>query len=719
MPTPRPLLLSFLLLLCSAASAQLFDQTHILEAYNCRCGPDGKATNSIQLAMRLDGTKTLHTALNSLVGCSRIFLNVDGERFPYHIALANGKDNVARLEPTEVGLKIAELEKRLKKAPRFDLLVPGMEQGAKVNVIILQGSGMSKQKRGLPEATLTVAHEGTALRYTFRMADRGEADIDFDRLMGGPVWIEKGKDHLVGLITRIEREAGGVKCTVTGVENIVDKSRTELVLAYVAALEDVPDDCGGRQVYWDGFSSYAFRKVDKVPYRRISKEEKWNKSLRTALMRIREHMRDSIPAKGKNREGEPSLCVFENDLEYVYLAFKEQASTQEQYDWAVLPRFVKAYSNVYCKPRKYGETEFVRDITELNYRVDRLSSEELRLLYELGYDWYAFEGFIKRYFLLSQVGSIRARYDRLMAEEDKVSDPCTQSRMLEELDNHAGNWARHVGLADDPHNEQLMAHLKTLAGLRDTFMAAQLASLEVDRDQLPAVLEGTERDSCLTEAERLRLMKIGRDLSVDHEREAMDYGLDLVEDVRMTVAKAFGENALGNVVTRLFRVEDGVGVELTIRGGGAILDKRLHGNSGQASDTTTVYRHGFPLGSVGDTLSATIAQVFWDRMCADYSSRRWQYRTESMEVIGMADGVPVRSTLSFAEECRQELTANRITDANAQLAYARAWSLRRQLMLGDRCGLYSLLEPSLSSIIHPERGGDYRGVTLRAVMKRK
>lgn len=48
-----------------------------------------------------------------------------------------------------------------------------------------------------------------------------------------------------------------------------------------------------------------------------------------------------------------------------------------------------------------------------------------------------------------------------------------------------------------------------------------------------------------------------------------------------------------------------------------------------------------------------------------------------------------------------------------------AYSLREQLMLGDRCGLYDLLEPKLTAITHPERGGEYRGVRLRAVMKRK
>lgn len=707
------------LLLGSPASAQLFDHAHIIEAYNCRCGDDGQPTNSIQIGLRLDRTLTIHTALNTLAGCNRIFLNVDGDRFPYHITLANGQDNVARLEPMEIGLKINELEKKLKRVPRFEPSVPGMEVGAKVNLIILQGAGISKQMRGLPEASVVAAHKGAALRYTFRMNDRPEADMDFDRLMGGPVWIEKGKDHLLGLITRIEREEGGVRFTVTGLENILDKRRSELLHAYTAALEDTPDDCGGRKVYWNGFSSYAYQKPAKAQYRRISGKEKWNDALRTALLRIREHMRDSIPAKGKNREGEPSLCVFDNDLEYVYLAFMEQASTAEQYDWAVLPRFVKAYSNVFCKQRKFGDTEFVRDIIELNYRVDKLSGDEYRLLYELGYDWKAFEGFIKRYFMLSQVGDIRARYDELMEQQGTASDPCSQRLMLEELNAHATDWSRQVGDPNDPHHQRLLEHRRTIQTSREALITAQLAGMEVDRDNLPMVLKGIERDSCLTGPERMALTKAARDLAVDHEREALDYGIDVLEDVRMAISKSFGEDALANVVTRLFRVEDGVGVEMTIRGGGAILDKRLHGKAGQASDTTTVYRHGFPLGSVGDTLSATIAQVFWDRMCADYASRRWAYRTESVEVIGMADGVPVRSTLRFAEACRQELAAQGIKAPNAQLAYARAWSLRQQLMLGDRCGLYGLLEPSMRAITHTERGGEYRGVTMRAVMKRQ
>jgi hypothetical protein len=233
------------------------------------------------------------------------------------------------------------------------------------------------------------------------------------------------------------------------------------------------------------------------------------------------------------------------------------------------------------------------------------------------------------------------------------------------------------------------------------------------------LLQAIEGDTCLTADEKLRLLKVARNRAVDQERKDLDYAVDVVEQLRTTLAKSFGEDALANVVSRVFRVENGVGVELTIRGGGSILDKRLHGSSGQASDTTTVYRSGFPLGSVGDTLSAAIAQVFWQRMCDDYSSRRWAYRTESVEVVGMADGVPVRSTLRFPEACKQELAKLGITGANAQLAYARAWSLRQQLIAGDSCDLYQLVAPTMRYETYSERGGEYRGVTIRAVMKRR
>jgi len=706
------------LLLPTCVAAQLFPHTHIVEAYNCRCGADGKPTNSIQLGVRLDPSLTIHTALQPLMGCGRILLNVQGERFPVRITLANARDNVARLEPVEMALNINELEKKLKKVPNYQVLGPLAEAG-KPNVVILQGAGMSKQRRGLPEASLKPTTRGGSAEYTFRMDDRKDADIDFDRLLGGPVWVEKGRDQLAGLITGYRHVEGRVEFTVTGVENVLDKRRSTLYHAYLAEHEEDLAECGDRQTYWDGFGTYKYRTGSKATYKRISTKDKWDRSLNDALMRIREHMRDSIPTRGNNREGEPSLCVFVNDLENVFLAFKEQATATEHDNWRVLPRFVKAYSNVHCKQRKYSDTEFSRDIIELNYWVDQIGADELRLLYELHFDWGAFEGFVKRYFLLSQVGGVRARYDTHMLDEGKSGDPCLRLEMLGELDRFATDWAKHVGEAHNPHHEQLLLHRRTLSMAREATLSERMDSLLVDGAALPELLAAIEQDSCLTSGERMRLLKVVREKAVDHEREAIDHGIDLVEDLRTSVAKVFGEDALANVVTRVFRVENGVGVELTIRGGGAILDKRLHGSTGQASDTTTVYRHGFPLGSVGDTLSATIAQIFWDRMCADYASRRWEYRTESVEVIGMADGVPVRSTLRIAEDCRKEIAELGIKDPNAQLAYARAWSLRQQLSHGDRCGLYDLLVPVLTHRTHTERGGEYRGVTMRAVMKRR
>ncbi len=711
--------LATLLLVSVPALGQPLAYTYILEAYNCHCGADGRPINSIQLGVRLDRSLTVHTALNTIVGCGRIFLNVDGERYPYKIVLANGEDNVARLEPVDLGMKIDELEKKMKKEPKFEMLTPDLERSGKPKLIVLQGAGMTKQERALPEGSIIAQHQKGAFRYHVCMEARSDSDIDFDQLLGGPLWVEKGKPYLVGLISEVKSEKAQVCFTVTGLDNVLNKGRTELIHAYLAKLDSEEDDCGGRQVYWNGFATYAFHKLDQPSYKRINSKDKWNKSLRTALHRIREHMRDSIPAKGRSREGEPSLCVFDNDLEYAYLAFAEQASIQEQYDWAVLPRFVKAYSNVYCKRRKFSDTEFIRDITELNYRIDRIGADEIRLLYELGYDWNAFEGFVKKYFLLAQVGAIRLRYDRLMEDAD-LNDPCIQKLMLEELEGHEKNWARQVGVANDPHHERLMVHLADLRTTRKEYVQGRMVAFKKDRHEVQEMILELERDSCVTEPERVQLLKAASEELIDHEKEAIDYGLDVVEEVRRIIERSLGADAMGNVVTKVFRVENGVGIELTIQGGGAILDRRLHGKAGNASDTTTVYRHGYPLGGVGDTLSATIAQVFWDRICQDYASRQWNYRTENVSITGMADGVPVRSTLRFPDACRQELTAQRIVDPNEQLAYARAWSLARSIEhFGDRCGLYSLMEPTISSRTFQERGGQYRGVTLMAVMKKK
>ena len=89
-----------------------------------------------------------------------------------------------------------------------------------------------------------------------------------------------------------------------------------------------------------------------------------------------------------------------------------------------------------------------------------------------------------------------------------------------------------------------------------------------------------------------------------------------------------------------------------------------------------------------------------------------------MAITGMADGVPVRSRLSFAEECSALFTKLGIADLNAQLAFARAWGLREQISQGDNCGLYDLINPTIEFQTFAERDGAYRGVVIRAVMKR-
>ena len=80
--------------------AQLLPQTHVVEAYNCSCGERASATNSIQLGVRLDRSTGIYTALRTLVGCGRIMLNVDGDRFPVRITLANASQLLDRANQT-------------------------------------------------------------------------------------------------------------------------------------------------------------------------------------------------------------------------------------------------------------------------------------------------------------------------------------------------------------------------------------------------------------------------------------------------------------------------------------------------------------------------------------------------------------------------------------------------------------------------------------------
>lgn len=703
----------------SVLKAQFISQTHIIEAYNCDCVGTGRPLRSIQLGVRLDPSLRIHTALSTLVGCGRIVLNVAGERYPFRITMANARDNVATLEPIELATSIPELQKRFKRSPNFAMFEPSEGSVHTLYMVILQGASMTKQKRAIRGISLQpVGHNGVR-RYSFRMESSEREDLHFDELMGGPVWVEQGKDLLSGIVTGITRDKSGFDVVVAPVENMLERSQDQLYHAFLATYrEEVNADCSPKQLYWDGFGTYRFRTSDRPSYQRISPDERWDKSLRKALLRIRAHMADSIPAKGNNREGDPSLCVFANDLENVHLAFNAQASATEQENWRVLPRFVKAYSSVFCKQRKYSDSEFTRDILELNFWMDQIGGEEMRLLYDLGYDWRAFETFVKRYFMLSQVSSIRKRYDGLMAETENLADPCTQRLMLNELNGSIDAWVHYVGRVNDPDQMRLLDHRRVLSVARDSSINAQLTALRSEGNDRSYLLQLIENDSCLSSAERMVLLRAAREISTDSEQLDLDYGIDVVEHLRTSISTAFGEDALANVITRIFRVEDGVGVELTIRGGGAILDRRLHGRAGNASDTTTVYRSGFPLGSIGDTLSATIVRVFWERICDDYASRKWAFRTESIDITGMADGVPVRSNLPFTKECIQEITDQGVIGANEQLAFARAWSLREQLAQGDRCGLYGTLNPTIRHQTFSERGGQYRGVTMRAVMKR-
>jgi hypothetical protein len=707
-----------LALLPGTLAAQQLQQTFVVEGYNCNCA--GAPTNSVQLGVRLDRTLKVYTALSTLVGCGRILLNVEGERFPVRITLANARDNVATLEPIDLASSIPDLEKRLKKAPSYKVPASAAVTDKDLYMVVLKGAELTKEKRSIGRIVLYPDQRAGFVRYRFRLANGAGKAMQYERLMGGPVWYEQGGEQLIGLVTGMLQDSNGVDLMLTGVESVLDNRHTQLYHVYQANFRsEVEAGCGPREVYWDGFRTYRYRTTEKPRYDRIDADDRWEKSLHNALLRIRSHMADSIPTSGENQEGRPSLCVFVNDLENVYKAFAEQATETERANWPVLPRFVKAYSGVHCKQRKYSESEFTRDIIELNFWMDQIGGDELRLLYAMGFDWKQFEGFVKQYYLLSQVSGIRRRYDGLMDDREKVGDPCVQRAMLEELDGLVKDWSRYVGHHKDLNYSTLLQYRNTLALHRDSLLQAKLNALGSDKMELEAALDGIEQDSCLTGNEKLRLTRVVREMAVDEEQEDLDYGIDVVEQLRSSISTAFGDDALANVMTKIFRVEGGVGVELTIRGGGAVLDKRLRSRAGDASDTTTVYRSGFPVGSVGDTLSATIAQVFWERMCEDYASRKWQYRTESVEITGMADGIPVRSTLTFTEACRAAMAARGIAEPNAQLAFARAWSLQEQIGAADRCGLFDLLRPTILHQTFEEKGGEYRGVSMRAIMKRK
>lgn len=712
----------FILLLVGkveSLQAQLLKHTYILEAYGCDCSEDGDAhaRKSIQLALRLDESNGLYTALNTLVGCSAYDVIIDKQRFRMTINLANAADNIAYLEPLSVGSSLRNFEKALKTVPKFGLTTGDVSVKSSPNLVILQGSKRTPQVRRLAGVMMAQKVLDGATRYQFQMPRQAESDVDIDQLVGGPVWFTDGGEALSGLIIQAKGSTKTIDIVVSAIDNAMNRKRYQMYHTFLKAIGSSSEECRDRNSYWDGVQRYGYKEPPAPEYKRINKEDNWQGALRNALLRIKEHMEGKIPTKAAT--GQPSLCFFANDLEYAYVAWVQKAGKVEQEDWLRLATFVKSYSNIYCKNQGPGRGQFDQDIITLNANLDRISEPEISLMLELGIGYNGIQDFTRENFTLSQVVAFADRCSRRLQDNVWISDLCAQRDLLAEMDEWMKAGSVFTSTRSHPSYPVIVERSKELKAIRKGMLNDKLVSMTSTGEELDGLLEELESDGCLTDVEyRAMLVHLTAANASARERLEMEHGYVLVDDISRDVKETLGQEAMNNVHMRVFRVKDGVGVEMMIAGGGSVVQRTTIKNVISASDTTSIYRKGYHLGSLGDTLATAVARHFWARICDDYADASSQFSPEALEIIGMADAVPVVRPIEYPSACAAQMSKRGLSDENERLAFARAWILSEQLFRSDPCGIFGDLRPTLEQEVSTERGGQYRGIKLRAVVKR-
>jgi hypothetical protein len=305
-----------------------------------------------------------------------------------------------------------------------------------------------------------------------------------------------------------------------------------------------------------------------------------------------------------------------------------------------------------------------------------------------------------------------------MNDRSWMSDPCKQMMLAEEMKEWVRVGGRFPSVGEQPAFAEVLKMQKVLVDARKALIQQRLAELSREDLDLNAVMHTIEEDQCLSEEETALLMdKLAAVKATVEEKMQIEHGMEVIQEVREQVIHDLGAEAMDNVIMKLFRVEQGVGVEMTVIGGGMVVDRKTTGRVKYASDTTSIYRKGYSLGSLGDTLATAVARIFWDRICGDYDNARAAYSPADVEITGMADAVPIRKPITYPKYCQAEIAQAGVSGANDQLAFARAWTLREQLYQSDRCGLFNSLKPALDHHVSTQRGGRYRGIQLRVVLE--
>jgi hypothetical protein len=720
-------LLAFSCMARNIASAQLDKNTFVIEAYNCSCTGDTitQGRNSVQLGVRLDKSTVIHTAWGTINGCRELYLNADGQRYPMRVMSINVQDGLARLEPQNIASNAMRVEELWRNAPSY---IPAgkedLDEG-KPNIVVLQGPRRTRQARALANKQVSESRSGRQVLYQFDLPIKRGPSEDMDQLTGGPVWFAGKEERLLGIITKVEERKERYHVTCVPMGNALNDRLFSPWYGLADAMGPSTTGCKARGAYWNRIEDYLFRVIPTPDYLLIKQTDDWLPALRESLLRIRAHVVDSLANKGNP---EKRICAHVNDLENAALNLKvksenpeskiDKAKTEKDNLYRVLAIFIKHYSDVHCKNRKAGTKQFDKQVDILNASIELITDTELDLLLECGLPLSVVENFTREQYALKNMAVFAKRSMVELANEEKMADPCHVKGMLEDIEQWIAVGQLISVVREQPAYEDILKLEPLVRDARAASLQKYTVKLESRSPSLSEVLEIVSKDSCLSSSEGQEIIAHFQAKADERSRADVAHGAQLITEVRAALEKAYGKENLTHVEMKLFPAENGVGVSVSVLGGGS-RSRTSSGNSSGTADTTSLYRKGFPLGALGDDIANNIARELWSRVCKEHDRDSSNYTPVEVRILGMADGNPVRQRISMPDECKAELDRLRYNDLNKELAYARAWTLGRAMQWTDECGLMEQVGPRLVPVTFAEKGGPYRGVGIHLVMRRQ
>lgn len=714
-------------LLPHGTKAQMEKSTYVIEAYGCSCTGDTvtEGRNSVQLGVRLDKSTVIHTALGTINGCKEIYLNADGQRYPMRVMSINEKDGLARLEPQNIASNAMRVEELWRNEPRYNSAGREDLEEGKPNIMVLQGQRRTRQVRALANKQISESGSGRQLRYQFELPIRKGPSEDMDQLTGGPVWFAGKEERLLGIITKVEERKERYHVTCMPIGNALNDRLFSPWYGLADAMGPSTTGCKARVAYWNRIEDYLFREIPPPDYHLIKQTDDWLPALRESLLRIREHMTDTL---GTKETPQKNLCAHVNDLENAALNLKvksenpestrDKAKTEKDNLYRVLAIFIKHYSDVHCKNRKAGTKQFDKQVDTLNASIELITDTELDLLLECGLPLSVVENFTREQYALKNMAVFAKRSMVELANEEKMADPCHVKGMLEDIQQWIAVGQLISVVREQSAYEDILQLEPLVRDARAASLQKYTVQLESRSPSLSEVLEIVSKDSCLSSSEGLEIIAHFQANADERTRQDIEHGAQLITELRTALEKAYGKENLAHVEMKLFPADNGVGVSVSVLGGGSRSRASSKNSSGMA-DTTSLYRKGFPLGALGDDIANNIARELWSRVCKEHERDSSRYTPVELRILGMADGNPVRQRIAMPDACRAEVDGLRYNDLNKELAYARAWTLGRAMQWTDQCGLMEQVGPRLVPVTFAEKGGPYRGVGIHLVMRRQ